>query len=48
MWLRMRRLLWLKAVGISLFMWVFFTAYFHVLRHPVYPLVQMPLMRWTA
>ncbi len=42
-WLRMRRLLWFKAVGISLFMWVFFAAYFHVLRHPVYPLVQMPL-----
>lgn len=39
----MRRLLWLKAVGISLFMWVFFVAYFHVLRHPAYPVIQMPL-----
>ena len=40
---RMRRYLWLKAIGISLFMWVFFAAYFHVLRHPVYPLTVMPL-----
>ncbi len=39
----MLRYLWLKAIGISLFMWVFFIAYFQLLRHPVYPVTQMPL-----
>lgn len=39
----MRWHFWLKAVGISLFMWVFFVAYFHVLRNPAYPITQMPL-----
>ena len=40
---RMRWYLWLKAAGISLFMWVFFVAYFHLLRNPVFPVLQMPL-----
>ena len=39
----MRRLVVLKTVGICLFMWVFFIAYFHLLRHPASPTVQMPL-----
>ena len=39
----MRRFLWLKAIGISLFMWVFFVAYFHLLRNPVHPVTPMPL-----
>jgi membrane-associated phospholipid phosphatase len=43
MGLRMRRLLWLKAISISVFMWAFFVAYFHLLRHPAYPIIEMPL-----
>jgi membrane-associated phospholipid phosphatase len=39
----MRHRLVLKTLGISLFMWAFFVAYFHLLRHPAYPVVQMPL-----
>jgi PAP2 superfamily len=39
----MRRYLWLKAIGISLFMWVFFVAYFHLLRNPVHAVTPMPL-----
>lgn len=38
-----RRLFWLKFVGISAFMWIFFVGYFHLLRHPAYPLTEMPL-----
>jgi hypothetical protein len=34
--------LW-KLLGISAFMWPFFMAYFHMLRHPVYPVTVMPL-----
>ena len=40
---RVLRYFWLKAIGISLFMWVFFVAYFHLLRHPAYPITKMPL-----
>ena len=43
LWHRMRWHFWLKAVGISLFMWVFFVAYFQVLRNPADPITQMPL-----
>ena len=43
MWQRMRRLFWLKLLGISAFMWVFFIAYFHTLRHPVRAVHEMPL-----
>jgi PAP2 superfamily len=41
--LRMKRYFLLKLVGISLFMWVFFIGYFHVLRHPAVPVTEMPL-----
>jgi membrane-associated phospholipid phosphatase len=40
---RMWRYLPLKVVGISAFMWAFFVAYFYLLRHPVRPVVEMPL-----
>ncbi|MDP3615573.1 MAG: phosphatase PAP2 family protein, partial [Rubrivivax sp.] len=30
-------------LGITAFMWVFFLAYFHTLRHPVRPVTEMPL-----
>lgn len=33
----------LKFIGVSAFMWVFFQAYFHLLRHPAYPVFEMPL-----
>lgn len=39
----MRYLFWLKVTGISGFMWLFFIAYFHLLRNPVRPVVEMPL-----
>ena len=41
--LRMRRMLALKLVGITAFTWLFFIAYFHLLRHPVNPVLVMPL-----
>lgn len=40
---RMRRLLWLKVIGVSVFTWIFFIGYFHLLRHPAYPVFEMPL-----
>ena len=40
---RFWRYLPLKFVGISAFMWLFFQGYFHTLRHPVYPVLEMPL-----
>lgn len=33
----------LKIAGICAFMWVFFAAYFHLLRNPVRPVTVMPL-----
>ena len=42
-WQRMRCLFWLKLLGISAFMWVFFVGYFHTLRHPVRAVQEMPL-----
>ncbi len=33
----------LKLVGITAFTWLFFVAYFHLLRHPVHPVAVMPL-----
>jgi membrane-associated phospholipid phosphatase len=39
----LRRLFWLKVIGTTAFMSLFFVGYFHVLRHPVYPTVEMPL-----
>jgi hypothetical protein len=44
------RLFWVKAVGITAFMWLFFIACFHLLRHPAQPPVVMPLTavdRWV-
>jgi membrane-associated phospholipid phosphatase len=41
--LRMRRMLALKLVGITAFTWLFFIAYFHLLRHPIHPVAVMPL-----
>jgi membrane-associated phospholipid phosphatase len=40
---RFWRYLALKLVGISAFMWLFFQGYFHTLRNPVYPVLEMPL-----
>jgi hypothetical protein len=40
---RFRRHFVLKTLGISAFMWLFFTAYFHLLRHPASPVTVMPL-----
>jgi membrane-associated phospholipid phosphatase len=40
--LRFWRYLTLKFFGICAFMWVFFLGYFHTLRHPVYPVFEMP------
>ncbi|HEU4459153.1 MAG TPA: phosphatase PAP2 family protein [Methylibium sp.] len=34
--------LWLKLIGISAFMWLFFLGYFHVLRNPSAPPTPMP------
>jgi len=44
-----RNLFWLKAVGTTAFMWLFFVGYFHLLRHPTQPPIVMPLTaidRW--
>ncbi|MEJ8823009.1 phosphatase PAP2 family protein [Variovorax humicola] len=43
MWLRFRRLFWLKLVGTSVFTWLFFIGYFHLLRHPAAAVMVMPL-----
>ncbi|WP_236580421.1 phosphatase PAP2 family protein [Rubrivivax sp. A210] len=40
---RLRHRFWLKFVGISAFMSIFFVAYFHLLRHPARPVTVMPL-----
>lgn len=42
---RMRRHLALKLVGTTAFIWIFFVAYFHLLRHPVHPVTTMPVTR---
>jgi membrane-associated phospholipid phosphatase len=39
----MCRLFWLKLLGISAFMWVFFLGYFYTLRNPARPVQEMPL-----
>ncbi|MEO8135686.1 MAG: phosphatase PAP2 family protein [Betaproteobacteria bacterium] len=41
---RMRRLFVLKTVGITAFTWVFFIGYFHLLRHPAYPVTVVPMI----
>lgn len=40
---RVRHRFVLKTLGITGFMWVFFLAYFHLLRHPAQPVIVMPL-----
>lgn len=47
----MRVQFWLKAVGTTTFMGLFFVAYFHLLRHPAHSAFEMPLTavdRWIA
>lgn len=49
LWRRVCRYLPLKFIGISAFMWLFFQGYFYTLRHPVHPVLVMPLTaldRW--
>lgn len=41
--LRARRMLLLKLVGVTAFTWLFFIGYFHLLQHPMHPVVVMPL-----
>lgn len=41
--LRMRRHFLLKLVGTTFFTWLFFVAYFHLLRHPASAVYLMPL-----
>ncbi len=41
--LRLWRNLFLKTVGITAFIWLFFIAYFWLLRHPQFPVLEMPL-----
>ncbi len=43
LWHRVRFRVWLKFIGVSAFMWLFFTAYFYVLRNPAGPVTTMPL-----
>jgi hypothetical protein len=38
-----RSLFWIKAIGTTAFMWFFFIGYFHLLRHPAQPPIEMPL-----
>lgn len=43
---RVRVRLWLKIVGTTAFMWIFFIAYFHLLRNPA-GLVQVLPLTWV-
>ena len=40
---RIRHLLALKIVGVTVFTWLFFIGYFQLLRHPVHAMTVMPL-----
>lgn len=42
-WQRYCRLFWLKCGGTTVIMYLFFAAYFQVLRNPAYPLTIMPV-----
>ncbi|WP_443083431.1 phosphatase PAP2 family protein [Variovorax sp. PBL-E5] len=42
-WLRIRRHFALKLIGTTVFTWLFFIAYFQLLRHPVHAVTVMPL-----
>lgn len=37
------RFFWLKSIGTTVIMYLFFVGYFQVLRHPVYPMTTMPV-----
>ena len=41
---RVPRLMWLKAGGTILVMWLFFRAYFYLLHHPLRPVTVIPAM----
>jgi hypothetical protein len=43
LWPRFCRLFWLKSIGTTVIMCLFFAGYFHVLRHPAYPLTAIPM-----
>jgi hypothetical protein len=48
---RLLALFWLKAIGTTVFMTVFFTAYLHLLKNPASVVTEMPLTgvdRWLA
>ena len=48
---RLRACFWLKAIGTTTLMSLFFVGYFHLLRHPVQPAFEMPLSaidRWIG
>ena len=40
---RLRHIFWLKLIGTTACTWVFFIAYFHLLRNPANPVTTMPL-----
>ena len=40
---RLRVLQPLKIVGTTVWIWVFFIGYFHLLRNPMRPVIEMPL-----
>jgi len=42
-WFRMRHQLPLKLVGTTVFTWIFFIGYFHLLRNPAHAVTVMPL-----
>ena len=47
--LRMRRYFVIKALGVTAFVWLFFIAYFHLLRHPAREVFEVPVLamdRW--
>ena len=46
--LRLRRYLALKLIGTTVFAWIFFIGYFHLLRHPTFPVTVMPLTALDA
>ena len=51
LWSCLRARFWLKAIGTTAFMWLFFVGYFHLLRHPVRPALEMQLTaidRWIG
>lgn len=45
---RILTLWWLKALGNSLFMWLFFEAYFYLLRHPSREVTPLALLPWDG